>query len=59
MTEWPGKAGMLSFQTTVDLFKDSGTKVAHFQTIFRYFVPIYVWIYQNGVKEQDSKPWFQ
>ena len=33
-----------------------GTKVALFQTIFRYSVPIYVWIYENGVKELGPKP---
>ena len=58
MTEWSGKAGMLLFQITVDLCKASGTKVALFQTNFRYSVPIYVWIYENGVKELDPKPWF-
>ena len=42
---------MVSFQITVDLCKASGTKVAHFQTILRYSVPIYVWIYENGVEE--------
>ena len=33
-----------------------GTKVALFQTIFHYSVPIYVWIYENGVKELGPKP---
>ena len=44
---------MLLFQVTVNLCKASGTKVAHFQTIFLYSVPLYVWIYENGVKELD------
>ena len=30
MTEWPGKASMLSFQITIDPFKASGIKVANF-----------------------------
>ena len=58
MTEWPGKAGMLSFQITVDPFKASGIKLANFYTIFCYSVPSYVWIFENGVKELDPKPWF-
>ena len=40
MTEWPGKASMLSFQITVDLYKASGAKVVLFQAIFCYSVPI-------------------
>ena len=53
MTEWPGKAGMLSFQITFDLCEASETKVAHLPTSFRYSVPIYVWIFENGVKELE------
>ena len=44
---------MSSFRITIDLSKASGTKLAHFQTIFRYSVPIYLWIYENGAKEFD------
>ena len=54
MTEWPGKADMLSFQITFDLCKASGNDfslLAQSSTIFRYSVPIYVWIFENGLKE--------
>ena len=51
MTEWPGKADMLSFQITFDLCKASGNELAQSSTIFRYSVPIYVWIFENGLKE--------
>ena len=53
MTEWPGKADMLSFQITFDLCKASGRfhELAQSSTIFRYSVPIYVWIFENGLKE--------
>ena len=44
---------MLSFQITFDLGKASGIKVAQFSTIFRYSVPIYVLIFENGVKELE------
>ena len=47
MTEWPGKADMLSFQITFDLCKASGNELAQSSTIFRYSVPIYVWIFEN------------
>ena len=40
MTEWPGKADMLSFQITFDLCKASGNELAQSSTIFRYSVPI-------------------
>ena len=50
---------MSSFRITVDLCKASETKLAHFQAIVRYSVPIYVWIYENGVKELDpTHPYF-
>ena len=42
MTEWPGKADMLSFQITFDLCKASGNELAQFSTIFRYSVPIII-----------------
>jgi len=41
MTKCPGKAEMASFGKYVDLSKASGSKLAHFETIFRYSVPIY------------------
>ena len=40
---------MLSFQITFG--KASGNELAQSSTIFRYFVPIYVWIFENGLKE--------
>ena len=46
---------MSSFQITVDLCKVSGTKLAHFQTIVGFSVPMYVWFYENGAKELDPK----
>ena len=60
MTEWSGKVDRSSFRITIDLSWASGTKPAHFQTIFRYVhVPIDVWIYENGAKELDPKhPYF-
>ena len=53
MTEWPAKADMSSFRITTDLCKASGARPAYFQTSFRYYVPIYVSIYENGAKELD------
>ena len=42
---------MLPFQITFDLCKASGNELAQSSTIFRYSVPIYVWIFENGVEE--------
>ena len=36
---------------TFDLCKASGNELAQSSTIFRYSVPIYVWIFENGLKE--------
>ena len=37
----------------------SGTRLALFQAIVRYSVPIYVWIYENGTKDLKShNPYF-
>ena len=52
MTEWPGNPGMWSLRITIDLSKVSGgDKLAQVQTILRYYMPIYDWIYENGTKE--------
>ena len=42
---------MSSFRITVVLCTAPRTKLAYFQTIFCYSVPIYVWVYENGAKE--------
>ena len=54
MTEWPGKADMLSFHITFDLCKASGNELAQSSTIFRYSVPIYVLIFLKTVLKNCS-----
>ena len=49
---------MRSVRITIDLSKASGTKLALFQAIFRYSVPIYNWIYENSAKDFDPYPYF-
>ena len=50
---------MSPFRITVDLCKAPGTNLAHLQTIVRYSVPIYFWIYENVVKElHPTHPYF-
>ena len=49
-----GRHHVWAFRITIDLFKASGTKLAHFHTIFHYSVPINVWIYENGAEEFES-----
>ena len=41
MTKCPGKAEMSLFGKYVDLSKASGSKLAQFETIFCYSVPIH------------------
>ena len=48
---WANSFPEALFQITFDLCKASGNELAQSSTIFRYFVAIYVWIFENGLKE--------